>query len=108
MCVCARARVSTLFIHPQFSPHRKGAVRLGVCASVRPRAPTARHDASVLIRPSLAPRAGRRGGGASAAGGAGQVGTVDLDSRADCMAKFVSNQWVGAAIFAAIVAGKLL
>ena len=36
-----------------------------------------------------------------------QVGTVDLDDGADCMAKFASNRWVGAAVFLGVVAGKL-
>ena len=37
-----------------------------------------------------------------------QILTVDLESRADCMAKFVSNQYYGALIFSGIVFGKLL
>lgn len=37
-----------------------------------------------------------------------QVATVDLDSRADCHAKFVSNKWTGALLFGGIVADKLL
>ena len=34
-----------------------------------------------------------------------QAATVDTDSRADCLAKFKSNTWVGALVFAAIIAG---
>ena len=37
-----------------------------------------------------------------------QVKTVDLDNGADCSAKFVSNKWVGAIIFAGTVAGRAL
>eukprot|EP00873_Tetraselmis_striata_P023849 jgi/Tetstr1/444113/TSEL_032012.t1 len=37
-----------------------------------------------------------------------QLGTVDLDDRADCMAKFVSNKWLGLAMTGGIVADKLL
>ena len=37
-----------------------------------------------------------------------QVVSVDLDNGRDCMDKFVSNRWVGAIVFAAIVADKLL
>ena len=35
-----------------------------------------------------------------------QIRTVDLDSRADCLAKFRSNRDFGALVFSAIVAGK--
>ena len=49
---------------------------------------------------------------AAVAAGAGhqawQVASVDLDDGRDCMAKFVSNQWYGAIIFAGIVADGLL
>lgn len=37
-----------------------------------------------------------------------QVGTVDLDNAGDCMAKFKSNVWYGAAVGAGIVADRLL
>ena len=37
-----------------------------------------------------------------------QVGTVDLGSRADCLRKFQSNHYFGMALFAALVAGRLL
>ena len=37
-----------------------------------------------------------------------QIWTVDLDSRADCMAKFVSNKWLGGLLFSGIVADKLI
>lgn len=37
-----------------------------------------------------------------------QLSTVDLNDRADCGAKFRSNNWVGAAIFAGIVLDRLL
>jgi 4-hydroxybenzoate polyprenyltransferase len=37
-----------------------------------------------------------------------QIATVDLDSRPDCLAKFNSNKWFGAAVFAGIVADRLL
>ena len=48
--------------------------------------------------------------GVSAAGlhMAWQIWTVDLDSRADCMAKFVSNKWLGGLMFSGIVADKLI
>jgi hypothetical protein len=36
-----------------------------------------------------------------------QVATVDLDSRADCLAKFNSNKWFGAAVFAGITGARL-
>jgi 4-hydroxybenzoate polyprenyltransferase len=36
-----------------------------------------------------------------------QLSTVDLDDRADCMAKFVSNKWLGLSMTGAIVADKL-
>ena len=36
-----------------------------------------------------------------------QAATVDIDDPADCLAKFRSNQWLGAIVFAAIVAGQL-
>lgn len=35
-----------------------------------------------------------------------QIREVDLDSRGDCMSKFVSNKWVGALIIAGIVMGR--
>ena len=37
-----------------------------------------------------------------------QLAQVDLDSRQDCLAKFVSNKWFGALVFSGIVADKLL
>ncbi len=37
-----------------------------------------------------------------------QAGKVDIDNPADCRAKFTSNNWLGAIIFAAIVAGRLV
>ena len=37
-----------------------------------------------------------------------QVATVDLASRADCLRKFQSNHYFGMALFAALVAGRLL
>lgn len=37
-----------------------------------------------------------------------QLGTVNLDDRADCGAKFDSNKWVGAAVFAGTVADRVL
>ena len=37
-----------------------------------------------------------------------QVATVDFDNREDCGSKFVSNKWVGVAVFAGIVADRLL
>ena len=37
-----------------------------------------------------------------------QLTDVDLDSRQDCLAKFVSNKWFGAFVFTGIVADKLL
>ena len=37
-----------------------------------------------------------------------QLTDVDLDSRQDCLAKFVSNKWFGALVFSGIVADKLL
>ena len=37
-----------------------------------------------------------------------QIRTVDLDSRADCLAKFISNQYYGALVLGGIVADKLL
>lgn len=36
-----------------------------------------------------------------------QVATVDLNSQADCLAKFNSNKWFGAAVFAGIAAARL-
>ncbi len=36
-----------------------------------------------------------------------QAAQVNTDSPADCLAKFISNKWFGAIIFAAIVAGRL-
>lgn len=43
--------------------------------------------------------------GGAAAHLAWQIGTVQLHSRADCLAKFRSNRWYGALVTAAIVAG---
>ena len=37
-----------------------------------------------------------------------QIRAVDLDDRADCMAKFVSNKWLGALVFSGAVADRLL
>lgn len=37
-----------------------------------------------------------------------QISSVQLNSREDCMAKFVSNKWFGAILFSGIVADKLL
>ena len=49
---------------------------------------------------------------ASLAGAAGhlawQIRAVDLDSRQDCMAKFVSNRDFGALLFGGIVLDKLV
>ena len=45
---------------------------------------------------------------AAAAQLAWQAGKVDIDNPADCRAKFTSNNWLGAIIFAAIVAGRLV
>ncbi|MFQ5958553.1 MAG: 4-hydroxybenzoate octaprenyltransferase [Alphaproteobacteria bacterium] len=36
-----------------------------------------------------------------------QAAQVDIDSPRDCLAKFVSNKWLGAIVFAAIVGGRL-
>jgi len=36
-----------------------------------------------------------------------QAARVDIDDSADCLAKFKSNAWAGALVFAAIVAGQL-
>ncbi len=36
-----------------------------------------------------------------------QIRAVDLDSREDCMAKFVSNRDLGAVLFSGIVLDKL-
>lgn len=36
-----------------------------------------------------------------------QIRSVDLSNGADCMAKFVSNKWVGALLFAGTVAGRV-
>ncbi len=43
---------------------------------------------------------------AAAAQLAWQAATLDTDSRADCLAKFGSNTWVGAIVFASIIAGR--
>ena len=48
------------------------------------------------------------GVGAAACHLAWQISSVDLDSRSDCMAKFVSNQWLGAAVAGGAVADRLL
>ena len=48
------------------------------------------------------------GAAAASAHLAWQVSTVDLDDPADCHAKFVSNTWYGAAVFAGIVADRAL
>lgn len=45
---------------------------------------------------------------AASAHQAWQVGSVDLDNGPDCMAKFVSNKWYGAVLYAGIVADRLL
>lgn len=37
-----------------------------------------------------------------------QIRAVDLDSREDCMAKFVSNRDFGAVLFSGIVLDKLI
>lgn len=37
-----------------------------------------------------------------------QVQTADLDSRSDCMRKFVSNKWLGGLMFGGIVLDKML
>lgn len=37
-----------------------------------------------------------------------QISAVNLDDRADCMAKFVSNKWLGSILFSGIVLDKLL
>lgn len=48
------------------------------------------------------------GAAGAAAHLAWQIRTVDLDSGADCHAKFVSNAWYGALPFAGILADRLL
>ena len=48
------------------------------------------------------------GCGAAAGHYAWQLYTVNLDSREDCMATFVSNKWFGAIVFSGIVLDKLL
>ncbi len=45
---------------------------------------------------------------AAAAHMAWQVHAVNLDDGPDCSAKFVSNKWVGAMLFAGAVSGRLL
>ena len=45
---------------------------------------------------------------AAAAHLAWQIRAVDLDSRADCAAKFRSNKWLGAAVFSGVLADRLL
>lgn len=45
---------------------------------------------------------------AAAAHLAWQIRTVDLDSRQDCLDKFQSNKWFGAAVFAALLGGRLV
>jgi 4-hydroxybenzoate polyprenyltransferase len=45
---------------------------------------------------------------ASGAQLAWQIAAVDLDSQADCLAKFGSNKWHGAALFSGIVLDRLL
>lgn len=37
-----------------------------------------------------------------------QIRTANLRDPADCMAKFVSNKWLGGIMFTAIVADRLL
>ena len=37
-----------------------------------------------------------------------QLSTVDLDSRQECLAKFVSNKWFGGIVFSGIVLDKLV
>lgn len=48
--------------------------------------------------------------GVAAAAGhlAWQLQTVDLRNGPDCMAKFVSNKWLGGLVFAGCVAGRAL
>ncbi len=48
--------------------------------------------------------------GVAAAGGhmMWQIHTTQLDSRADCMNKFVSNKWLGGLMFGGIVLDKML
>ena len=48
------------------------------------------------------------GAAAAACHYAWQLSTVDLDSRTECLAKFVSNKWFGAVVFGGIVVDKLL
>jgi 4-hydroxybenzoate polyprenyltransferase len=48
------------------------------------------------------------GVGASAAHLAWQVRTMDVEDRLNLTRRFVSNQWVGAAVLAGAVAGRLL
>ena len=48
------------------------------------------------------------GVGLAAAHMAWQIGTVNIDDPADCHRKFVSNQWLGAAVFASIVAARAM
>jgi 4-hydroxybenzoate polyprenyltransferase len=45
---------------------------------------------------------------AGAAHQAWQIVSADLNNRPDCMAKFVSNKWYGAIIYAGIFADRLL
>lgn len=49
-------------------------------------------------------------GGVALAGAllAWQVATVDFENRQDCGAKFVSNKWVGAAVFTGILLDRLV
>ena len=37
-----------------------------------------------------------------------QISTVDLDSRQECLAKFVSNKWFGGMVFTGIVLDKVM
>jgi 4-hydroxybenzoate polyprenyltransferase len=48
------------------------------------------------------------GTAAAAAHMAWQIRTVDLSNGADCMAKFVSNKWLGGLLFAGAAAGRLV
>ncbi len=71
----------------------------------RLRAPSSAH--AQLTGPPALPALCPPGVAAAGAHLAWQIGSVDLDDSADCAAKFRSNAWYGALLFAGILADRL-
>ncbi len=96
------------YLSPTCSKHMLLLMWSVCCVTTVPVRP---HNLSVIGAAGQAVGAGLpfyAGVAASGAQLAWQIAAVDLDSQADCLAKFGSNKWHGAALFSGIVLDRLL